>query len=355
MTISVMVTSSIENLKYDVFIAYAAADQERAIQLYTALTPDLSVFVAAKSLKPGDPWDIILPAAQRNSLVTVVLISESTKYSYYEQEEIVRAINLTRNIQSNHTVIPVILSKRVKLDRLPYGLGRVHFFRAYTPDKLREFTIQLKELIPNKVLRTIYADNSKDEVSSGIPQDKPVREPEQEVSPAAEDAWAIVQKMWRKNKFSLLASHVLVYLDLDGFTGLNRRWGSATGDKVISIVNNIVLESFGEDYNGRWRQDAWIAYLKFRHGYSLTRSEQAAKQLCSRINHYEWDGIGPGLYVSGSVGIARYDGHQTAEEWIIRAMQGAEKAKSRGGNTWCWGPEILPVHFSRKLSDYPYS
>src|SRR5689334_8546276 len=95
--------------QWDFFIAHASADRELAEQLYDVLTSDSRTFLDSRCLVPGDNWDTELIKAQRNSLITVVLISKNTGEAYYEGEEIATAIEMSRGEDKRHRVVPVLL------------------------------------------------------------------------------------------------------------------------------------------------------------------------------------------------------------------------------------------------------
>jgi hypothetical protein len=80
--------------KWDVFIAHAGADLAPAQTLGTLLDAQVRVFLDDARLRLGDNWDLELAAAQRDSLVTVVLVSRRTDAAFYEREEIAAAIQM---------------------------------------------------------------------------------------------------------------------------------------------------------------------------------------------------------------------------------------------------------------------
>ena len=112
------------DLKYQIFIAYSAADRAAASRLYRALSSECSVYMDDESLRLGDQWDDQLPKAQRESLITVVLISPQTKFAHYQKDEIAAAIELSRHPDSNHRVVPVYLNCSDTTGDIPYGLRR---------------------------------------------------------------------------------------------------------------------------------------------------------------------------------------------------------------------------------------
>jgi serine/threonine protein kinase len=107
---------------WDVFIAHAEPDVAVAEALYKVLSRKLRVFLDRKCLRPGDTWDAELSKAQRESLITVVLVSSRTGEAYYAREEIASAIRRAREAPSEHRVVPIFLDKESSRNP-PYGLA----------------------------------------------------------------------------------------------------------------------------------------------------------------------------------------------------------------------------------------
>lgn len=116
---------------YVFFLAHAGPDTETAKELWKLLQPDLRVFLDARSLSPGDEWDVELPRRQREALATVVLLSSNTEAAYYLREEIANAIAFQRNEPDKHRIIPVYLDGIPKdPSRIPYGVRVRHALDA---------------------------------------------------------------------------------------------------------------------------------------------------------------------------------------------------------------------------------
>lgn len=112
---------------WDFFIAYAAADKKIAEDLYALLFQNTRVFLDSNCIMPGDNWDELLTHAQRNSRITIVLLSSQTEKAYYEREEIASAINMARQDAQNHRVVPIYLEGEPTPDSsIPYGLRLKH-------------------------------------------------------------------------------------------------------------------------------------------------------------------------------------------------------------------------------------
>jgi hypothetical protein len=120
--------------KWDIFIAHAGQDAELAGELYYhLLRSDLRVFLDKQCLVPGVIWDRTILEEQRNSLVTVVLISEHTPTAHYLRDEITHAIGLLRDDAVPHHIVPVHLGER-DTSLIPYGLHNVQSIFAETLD-----------------------------------------------------------------------------------------------------------------------------------------------------------------------------------------------------------------------------
>jgi len=112
-------------MKWDFFIAHAGPDTEFAEKLFEQLETQARVFLDSKRLLLGDNWDEALQEAQKESLVSVILVSSNTEKAYYQREEIAAAINMARDDQIDHRVVPVYLDA-VAARSAPYGLRLKH-------------------------------------------------------------------------------------------------------------------------------------------------------------------------------------------------------------------------------------
>lgn len=110
--------------KWDVFIAYASPDRAQADDLFEALSSRWRVFLDHRCLRPGDNWDTSLSAAQRDALITIVLVSSRLDDAYYQREEVAAAIDLARRNPDTHRVVPIYLEKTS--NGAPYGLRIKH-------------------------------------------------------------------------------------------------------------------------------------------------------------------------------------------------------------------------------------
>ncbi len=105
---------------FDFFISYAGPDIEYAEMLSDALRPVGTIFLASRSVLPGEDWPARLATVIRDTWVTLVIISRHTPAAYFQREEILLAVEEAR--AGFHAVIPIRLAGRGEMPSLPVGL-----------------------------------------------------------------------------------------------------------------------------------------------------------------------------------------------------------------------------------------
>ncbi len=111
--------------KWDIFIAHASPDKNIAEALYDTIGRQLQVFLDTKCLRLGDEWDSELARAQRDALVTIVIVSPHANDGYYAREEIACAVQMARDNPRAHRVVPIFLTADL-FRNPPYGLALKH-------------------------------------------------------------------------------------------------------------------------------------------------------------------------------------------------------------------------------------
>ncbi|HEY0150864.1 MAG TPA: toll/interleukin-1 receptor domain-containing protein, partial [Longimicrobium sp.] len=145
--VRIMVQLHTSRPRWHVFIAYASADFPAAEALYDLLASELDVFLDARSLVPGDDWPRVLPAALRDSLIIVALVSPRADMAYYANEEIAIAIDLARRYPDRYRVVPVVVEDPDEQQSfLPYGLRSKHGLFARTAEERVSAVRRLVEL-----------------------------------------------------------------------------------------------------------------------------------------------------------------------------------------------------------------
>jgi hypothetical protein len=129
--------------RHDLFLAHSPGGRPSANALYSLLQGQIRVFLAERSISPGDRWDREIAAAQRASRATAVLIAQDADDSWYLGDEIVTAIALHRAAPDAHRIIPVLLAQGVSV---PYGLSHVQVLDA-SGDALPNVAHRLRAII----------------------------------------------------------------------------------------------------------------------------------------------------------------------------------------------------------------
>lgn len=130
---------------WDFFIAHAGKDKLPAQQLYRLLAPHSRVFLDSECLLPGDEWDWELALAQRNSRITLVLISSNVGDAYYAREEIASAVAMAREDKQRHRVVPIFLDAAGS--DVPYGLRLKHGYTVSSELSLETISEKLLVLL----------------------------------------------------------------------------------------------------------------------------------------------------------------------------------------------------------------
>ncbi|MGH8887447.1 MAG: TIR domain-containing protein [Egibacteraceae bacterium] len=112
-------------------MAYAGTDREHATKLFDHINPTLPTFLDCRCLLPEDDFDVALPRAQADCLVTAALISTNTPGSFYQRVELTHAIELERSSQgAQHRLIPVWVDD-IPVARRPFPLMNRQGVRLY--------------------------------------------------------------------------------------------------------------------------------------------------------------------------------------------------------------------------------
>jgi hypothetical protein len=136
---------------WDIFIAHASADRTSAEQLYDRLEAGgHRVFLDARTLKPGDFWDLEIPRALATSRIVVVMLASGYESAHYLRAEIAQTINRARE-KGSPRVVPVYIDGPLAAGvDPPYGLGVVQAIDARAAGGFGAVATQLATLLrPN--------------------------------------------------------------------------------------------------------------------------------------------------------------------------------------------------------------
>lgn len=110
---------------------------------------------------------------------------------------------------------------------------------------------------------------------------------------------------------------VLLYLDMDGFKGVNDTLGHPAGDAALKRVAELMLTNLREsDAVGRLGGDEF-ALLLLNAGADEGREKAKRLQETLNADGFEWDGRRVPL--GGSFGVRAYAGQADAETWLAEA------------------------------------
>lgn len=110
---------------------------------------------------------------------------------------------------------------------------------------------------------------------------------------------------------------VLLYLDLDGFKGVNDRLGHAAGDAALVRVADLLLENVREsDAVGRLGGDEF-ALLLLHAGVEEGRDKARRLAETLEADGFQWQGERAAL--GGSFGVRPYVGQTDPEVWLSEA------------------------------------
>jgi hypothetical protein len=129
--------------RYELFLSCAPPDKPSAHALCDLLQPEIRAFLDERSLLPGDPWHQQVPAAQRASRATVILISRRTDPAWFLGRELVTALALHRAAPTGHSLIPVLLDPEATI---PFGLRHVQAIEALAEGTFEGVAARLRDI-----------------------------------------------------------------------------------------------------------------------------------------------------------------------------------------------------------------
>lgn len=100
---------------------------------------------------------------------------------------------------------------------------------------------------------------------------------------------------------------------------------------------------------GRCGEDTFFSVLL---GYDIATAKTLAERLRKNIQDYSWSTLAVSLRVTCSMGLAQLREKESAQDLVVRASIGLNKAKDAGRNKVGIGPNFLRRNQSRDLKTY---
>jgi len=125
-------------------------------------------------------------------------------------------------------------------------------------------------------------------------------------------------------------SACVAMIDLDWFKSINDRFGHLAGDQVLRRVVELIRECSREsDLIGRYGGEEFVLLLQGADQHSGAR---LLERIRNAVSVADWSGIGPGLNISVSCGIASILPADTVDAVLARADKALYEAKRGGRN-----------------------
>ena len=136
----------------------------------------------------------------------------------------------------------------------------------------------------------------------------------------------------------------IAILDVDGMTGINRRFGEDVGNAVIAELLSILARSFPDEAVGRCGDDTFFV--------TLTAAQNSAARklrvLVRRIAEHDWPGLlAPGLAVTVSGCAAVFRPGETPIETVARAALGCRQVQLKSKSAVGEPPRFLSPELRR--------
>ncbi|HLO60530.1 MAG TPA: TIR domain-containing protein [Bacteroidales bacterium] len=347
----------ISNPTYNIFISYPSSELVIVTQFYEILTNlNYNVFLDTNSLQCGDKWREQITKAQKRSSITLILISEESAKSHYQQEEIILAIELMQN--SNHKIIPIYyISDKSFKEIIPFGLHSIQGI-IVQKDSISSFNngcIKLKKLLQEQIRNPKGIKlKSKSSFYSGeefiFQKDPHFKEK------AAFNFTQNLSAFFNSQLFTTIFNSTMIYVDIDRFGAINQKYGNICGDTVISEILQIMHLAFNREneinnnvFINRICGDQFVICLL---NFSDDLIQVYTNNLLNNIRTYNWDSVTYSLFVTVSIGVAKIivnkrivdssdmDFNPLINESMQRSMACCQICKRQGGNIINYAPAV---------------
>ena len=124
---------------------------------------------------------------------------------------------------------------------------------------------------------------------------------------------------------------MVIAVDVDHLRHVNDTWSRATGDAVLQAVAGVLrAQSRPHDVLARAEADLFVVALG--GPVSTTRALLVAERLRAAIEAHAWAGLGAGLRVTASIGVAARAPGESLDDVLARAGAALQECKRGGRN-----------------------
>ena len=326
--------------KYDVFLSHSSDDKSLVRKLAALLKErGLRVWFDEWNIKPGDDIWYQVERGLGDSYALILCMTPSTFGSDW--------VTLERNtrlfldpLNKDRRFIPLLM----KSCKVPSTIQRYKYINGKKIDA--RLAREILECIPRKV-----GDPSEEKEKELGDIKRKIGKTLKTVTVEKERGKSAGRHLAKKKKIFKTIDEMgqrfhkeytpasLLFIDLDGFTLMNRKHGRVAGNEIIRVVLSISKSILPDHYVVRWGADEFIGCLS---NTSEEKALELSKKLLYCIENYSWEEITPSLFVTVSIGVASFKRKaiEKTVDWMERAIIGSIFAKKAGGNTVKRGPVV---------------
>ena len=121
---------------------------------------------------------------------------------------------------------------------------------------------------------------------------------------------------------------VIVFVDIDDLTQINKHYGRKVGDEVLRQAIQLIAAQCANPC-GRCGDDTFYAYLPKT---ADNEGARVSEEIRRAVEGWQWQGVAPELHVTCTCGYALLHAWEYPVDWVRRAILGMLDGKKLGGN-----------------------
>lgn len=338
---------------YDVFLSYTSSDRPIARKLAIKLrNHGVRVWFDEWAIKPGD--DILYQIEEGLQRSQALMLCMTTRVFGSDWVGLERGTMMFRDpMNKMRRLIPVLLEDC----NIPDTIRRYKYIDGRIIDS--RIIRRIIDAIPNKPIMKNEKDYIDKEMEISVNEIRlcldAVRNDDSIKDSDIDHKRFIFTEIDKLSK-ELSSSNTLAnlaFMDIDGFTLINKKYGAKVGDEILVVLNKLIIECIGSNlyYIEKWGGDEFIFCIR---GLYEGKANKILEIVKNKVVGYPWDTLTPELYLSVSIGFASFKRKHSEGtlDWIERTIIGSIFAKRAGGNTVKRGPVFAPNKIHRDPIKY---